>query len=54
MTSALFPKIETLATPLLNKEIFKMSPFTPYNRRVENELVEIQNVLIKTTALVAQ
>ena len=27
---------------------------TPYNRRVDTESVEIQNVLVKTTALVAQ
>ena len=31
-----------------------MSSFTPYNRRVDTELGEIQNVLVKTTALVAQ
>ena len=45
---------ETLVTPLLNKEILKMSSFTPYNRSVDIELGEIQNVLVKTTALVAQ
>ena len=39
---------------MLNKEIFKMSSFTPYNRRVDTELGEIQNMLVKTTALVAQ
>ena len=45
---------KTLVTPLLNKEIFNMSSFTPYNRRVDTELGEIQNVLVKMTALVAQ
>ena len=53
MTSTLFQNCETVVTPLLNKEILKMSSFTPYNRKVDTEFVEIQNVLVNTTALAA-
>ena len=32
---------ETLVTPLLNKEIVKINSLTPYNCRIDTELVQI-------------
>ena len=45
---------EQLNKPLLDKELLKMNSFTPYHRRVDTELSDIQNVLVKTTSVIAQ
>ena len=45
--------IESDCTPLLNKDVLTMNTFTPCHRKVDNELLDIHNIPVKTS-LVAQ